>query len=201
MGWFNNDKKGEKKGSKKDNSDDLKIPELPKLPELPGQKNQSMAPPSLNQLPSYPSNSLGDKFSQNTIKEAVTGKREVDNGGYAEDSEEDLMMQMPPKTRPMDFEEEMIIPKRKRPVPSGFEEAAHKVKKAEPIFIRLDKFESTVKTFEKAKEQLKEIDEMLRDLKKIKEEEEAELELWEKEMQTIRNKITKVDKDLFSMLE
>ena len=39
---------------------------------------------------------------------------------------------------------------------------------------------------------------MLKNIRKIKEEEEAELEMWEKEMQLIKNQIEKVDKDIFS---
>ena len=42
---------------------------------------------------------------------------------------------------------------------------------------------------------------MLRDIKTIKEEEEKELEGWEKEIQTIKEQIEKVDKDIFSKIE
>lgn len=73
------------------------LPELPKLPEFPGEENI----PTVHQLPSFPNNSLGDKFSQNTIKEAVSGRKE-DFGEYADEFESPIemeMMQKPQRTK------------------------------------------------------------------------------------------------------
>ena len=54
------------------------LPRLPRLPDLP-----DMGPPDvsdflgmpIHQLPSFPSNSLGTKFSRDTIKDAVSGEK------------------------------------------------------------------------------------------------------------------------------
>src|SRR3989344_2945332 len=71
MGLFGRD-------SKKD--DVPKLPELPRLPELPelpsfreGMENEAISP-----LPSFPKNSVGEKLSQNTIKDAMAGEKEED---------------------------------------------------------------------------------------------------------------------------
>src|SRR3989338_7379344 len=66
MGWF----------SKKEASIPQKevvpsLPKLPELPELPDLEDDLEEP--IHQLPAYPTTSFGQKFSQNTIKEAVAG--------------------------------------------------------------------------------------------------------------------------------
>jgi hypothetical protein len=66
MGWF----------SKKEAGTPIKevppsLPKLPELPELPDIDDDLEEP--IHQLPTYPTTSFGQKFSQNTIKEAVTG--------------------------------------------------------------------------------------------------------------------------------
>lgn len=186
MGWFDKDKKEEKVPE---------LPELPKLPELPDfEDDDTPLRQPINQLPSYPSNTLGDKFSQNTIKEAVTGKKEVmeDN---ADDQEEHFVMPQPPKKMQSHRIQTKPIAKQ---VPQEFEQAAQIVKQAEPIFIRIDKFEESLKTFEKAKGQVAEIEGMLKDIKTIKDEEEKELEYWEKQMKKIKEQIERVDQDIFS---
>jgi len=211
MGWFN--KQQTKEFS--DMPDLPELPELPSLPELPNMQKKDIShlpepPRAPNKLPSFPNNTLGEKFSQNIIKEAVSGKKEV-KGFETEDFDEDEempMMQKPRKilTREIDEDDEEIhtIPSRfqtHEKIPMQFREAAKMVKKNEPIFIRLDKFEESLKIFEKTKEQINDMESLLKDIKKIKDEEEKELEFWEKEMLTIKDRIAKVDKDLFSMLE
>jgi len=71
MGWFNKkDKEEEKSGFNKDYPSQLpKLPELPELPEL--KENREEAP---HKLPSIPNSSFGKKFSQESIKDAISGK-------------------------------------------------------------------------------------------------------------------------------
>lgn len=74
MGWFNKKDKDEKK-DKNPGQDIPELPKLPDLPELPRIKEKNKEP--IHQLPSFPNSSLGQKFSQNTIKQAISGpKRE-----------------------------------------------------------------------------------------------------------------------------
>ena len=168
------------------------IPQVPKLPELPRLDGLPKIPQrkTLSKLPSYPLSPLGKKFSQNTIKEAITGKKIGDEGFDENDfaHEDDEQMIQKPSINPLgiDFDED---------------ESEEITTKDEPVFIRIDKFEESLKTFEKTKKQISDIGEVLKDIKKIKEEEEKELQQWEKEILSIKKKIEKIDKDIFSKIQ
>ena len=157
-----------------------KLPKLPALPRLPGLEEKDLFSQKPGKLPSYPSNSLGEKFSQDTIKEAVTGEKEE---GFGEDEFAPL-------------EEERRIPRPLiEPLSREFGQEEHGT---EPIFIRIDKFEESLATFEKMKKQISQIENVLGDIKKIKDDEDRELENWEKEIQSVKKQIEKIDKDIFS---
>ena len=192
MGWF------KKKKEKKKEEEIPSLPELPKLPELPQSKIKNKEP--VHQLPSFPVDSLGEKFSQNTIKEAISGKKE-DESAFDKKEESQMFQRHPQKiigglSSPAS---KKIPPERK--IPREFKEAARKVKEAEPIFIRIDKFEDGLKIFEKIKKQISEIESMLKEIKETKEKEESELEMWENEIKTAKDEIEKVDNNLFSKIE
>ncbi len=188
MGLFGkNKKKGEIKKKIPEPQKIQKLPELPDLPDFEESKDERQ----LSQLPSFPNNSLGEKFSQDVIKGAVTGKKEEEAFGADEfDLEKEQMMQQPL---------EKLGLRETEPIPPTFREAARRIK--EPIFIRIDKFEEGLHAFEKAKQQINEIEKMLRDVKNLKEEEEKELNLWEKEVQKTKQEIEKIDQDIFSKVE
>jgi len=186
MGWFTKTEEKNKTG--------LSIPEFPRLPELPEMPRleEFEEQEKLPQLPSFPSNRFGEKFSQNAIKEAVTGRKEVSEE-EANEFEEERMMPKPPKDMPMvrDIEE----------VPRGFRDAARLVRNVEPVFIRIDKFEQSLEVFGKAKKKIMDIEKMLNDVKRLKDKETEELNNWEKEIQTTKEQIERVDKELFSKIE
>lgn len=173
------------------------LPKLPELPRMPGveplisqgfPKVKDYTQGSLNNLPSFPNNSLGTKFSQNTIKQAVEGdNKENDFNHYEDDEEEnDQHIQKPiRKSRVQEYDEHLPITQIRK----------------EPVFIRLDKFEETIKIFEAAKHQISQIESMLTNIKKRKEEEENALESWEKNIQKIKMQIEKIDKEVFSKVE
>jgi len=176
-----------------------KMPELPELPELPEfSEREDFSGEEIPQLPSFPNGSLGNKFSQDTIKEAVTGKKEVkgvEADEFAEEREEfakerDRMRGM---RRPLvreDEKEEEFSPK-----------IEQKMTETEPIFVRIDRFEDGSKEFEEVKEKITEIEKMLIDIEKIKEKEKKDLEFWEEEIFNIKEKIERVDKNIFSRLK
>ncbi|MCK5624475.1 hypothetical protein KAI04_01385 [Candidatus Pacearchaeota archaeon] len=184
MGLFKKEKKSVEK------KEIPQLPELPKLPELAKIEEKGLYSQSVNQLPKFPNNSFGEKFSQNTIKEAVAGDKEGEEDFDADDFADNMQMMQKPLKKQFT---QKISP--------GFQEASTKTKKAEPVFIRLDKFEESLNLFKKAKKQISEIETMLNNIKKLKEQEEKELEFWEKEMQSIKTQIEKVDKDIFSKIE
>jgi hypothetical protein len=182
MGWFNKNKKEDKK------EEIQKLPELPKLPELSSINEKIKNSQEIHQLPSFPNNSFGEKFSQNSIKNAVTGEKEERDILEEEDFE---------KETSKGYLKKSLI----KEIPEEFENAAKIVKKNEPVFIRIDKFEESLHTFEKTKKQIYEIEKMLKDIKKIKDDEEKELEFWENEIISIKKQIEKVDRDIFSRVE
>lgn len=179
------------------------LPELPELPPLPSLTETRLNKYESNRLPQFPINSLGEKISQDTIKDAISGKKEDDTGAEADefDSDEEFqMMQEPlktPSTIEMDYEESPIT----NEIPTEFREAAERVRKTEPVFIRLDKFHESMLIFQNARKKISEISNLMGDIKKLKEQEEKELEIWEQEIKSINNEIEKINKEIFSKVE
>jgi len=196
MGWF----------SKKE--DEEKIPSLPELPKLPefSMIKDDEEERKIHQLPSFPNSSIGQKFSQNTIKEAVTGGKEEKR---VREINKIMAREIPTIPQPFEInaKPEIRFPFKKdlerntQEIPEEFEEAARTIKKAEPVFIRIDKFEDSLNSFNKIKKQIWEIEKMLGEIKKIKEKEEGELEAWEKELKIIKGQIEKIDKNMFSKVQ
>jgi len=184
MGLFGTSKKEE---SKKEMMPQL--PSLPRLPDFPGPEEEMM---QIHELPSLPSSYLGTKFSQNTIKDAVTGEEEVD--GYADDfaDDESRMMQEPlrrPRTTEMGF-----------PRYSQSSRGMEREPAQGPVFIRLDRFEEAMAVFGTIKRKISEIESALEEIKRVREKEENELVSWESEIKSMKNQIEKVDRDIFSKL-
>lgn len=192
MGWFKKKESGVKDNRKMPN-DIPSLPELPRLPEISDKKRREEKIP---QLPSFPNNSLGKKFSQDSIKEAVTGGKEVMEDLDIEyiaprGKEIRTMSSSPSKEMKTDYKKErMTLPHNQL-----------RELKQEPVFIRIDKFEESLKIFEDIKNQIAEIDKMLRQTKTLKDEEEKELAAWEQNMREIKSQIEKIDQDIFSKIE
>lgn len=183
MGLFNKKKKEKKRVEIES------LPDLPRLPEFP--KLDDEEPIKLHQLPSFPSNSFGTKFSQDTIKEAVAGKKE----GFEADADEfldedEIRMMQEPLKKPLTEEVGDRISER-------FE---RKRSVAEPVFIRIDRFEEALKVFGQTKRKISEIERILEDIKRIKEKEDKELQSWENEVRSMRGQIEKIDRDIFSKI-
>jgi hypothetical protein len=221
MGWFN---KKEEAGKKMMPANS--VSELPRLPELPPLRPKTGD--NLPKLPSMPSSSFGEKFSQNTIKDAVSRKTNVQ---YPEEKEgrraieaDDFggknfqMMQRPsgtnarkfsfPKTEEieepeMDFEsfEEPEYEEPKYEEPAYEEESFSSSRKQEPVFIRIDKFEEAMRVFEKTKKEVADIEKILKEINTNREEEEKVIQSWQDDVLKIKDQIEKVDRDIFSKIE
>ena len=203
-----------KKNKKEESSYPSGLPELPKLPELPpaGPKpNQGMMPKP-NALPRFPSSPTGNRFSQNTIKDAVSGEKRGDvvdefekeiqkmprfpdksmakapRAPMMEEHEEEDEEDMPP--RPSQNPEMIITPRTSR--------VSSVSQREEPVFIRLDKFEESLDTFEKIKKQLSGAEKLLNEIKDVKEREDKELADWQSKLEAMKNQIEKIDRDIFS---
>ena len=194
MGWFG--KKEEKGGGI---SSMPSLPELPKLPELPSlSRSPSFERVSLPNLPSYPNSSLGKKFSQNAIKDAVSGEEEDDfEEDEAEDfSDEDEIM---PKS-PQGFVKRNTLPEEEYTSRGSLVNSFKRGGKMEPVFIRIDKYEDALNMFDDARKKIVEMEDLLKHIKKIKEDEYRELKDWETEIQKIKDDFEKVNRDIFSKI-
>lgn len=187
-----------KKKGKNEEEEIPKLPELPQLPDLPDFSESEKKDFDLNkipeeeplpQLPSFPNGSLGNKFSQDTIKEAITGRKEEEV--EADESAEKL----PTMQRPLVREETKEMRK------ENYFPQKMRTKEAEPIFIRIDRFEEGSQTFEEVRTKIAEIEEMFNEVKKIKEKEEQELLSWEDEIKQIKAKIENIDNNIFSQIK
>ncbi len=161
------------------------LPELPRLPELPEFPEAEENSEEIPRLPSFPNDSLGDKFSQDTIKEVVAGRKRVEEVGADEFAEGEMRTMQ----RPLAGE------------PRRSFSPYQKTKEAEPIFIRIDKFEEGSQTFNEVKKKVSEIERAFEDISKVKEEEEKELQSWEEEIRKIKEKLEKIDDNIFSKIE
>lgn len=168
------------------------FPKLPKLPELPRLGDEEK---QIHKLPSFPPNSLGTKFSHNTIKDAVAGEGEDEL--LADDflDEDEMRMMQEPARKPLTEEIGGETPSRLKKLGFGGEKSI-----TEPIFIRIDRFEEALKIFNEMKKKILGIDRVLEDIRKVKEKEESELKTWENEISYIKEQIEKVDKDIFSKI-
>ena len=179
---------------KKEKKEDSGIPSLPQLPKLPNLPEMEGGIPK---HPSFPMNSIGKRFSQDSIKEAVSEER-GGSGLYADEfpDEGTRMMQNQargPLTEEIEEEPEMPVQKKQATMDKGVFR-----QEAEPVFVRIDKFEDALKTFEAVKSQINEIERMLADTRKLKEKETAELNSWEDELKRMRSEIEKIGMDIFS---
>ena len=181
---------------KKEKKSEEEIPALPRLPRLPNLPE--MEERSISSLPSFPSSSIGRKFSQNSIKDAVSGEKS-DEDFYADEfPDSEMRMMREPLRKPLteEVEEEIDEEFPESPVKSGgtFRQ------EAEPVFVRIDKFEEGLRTFEVIKSQISDIERILAETKRIKEKEEVELRSWENELKRMKGEIEKISKDIFSKI-
>jgi len=156
-----------------------RLPELPKLPEFDYQEDYNSS--KLSSLPSLPNISFTDKFSQYSIKDAVTGKKE------GEEEADDLAIQNEMQMMQKPLKEKDFYLKEAKP--------------SEPLFIRIDKFEEGSHSFEEIKKQIFEVEKFFNDLKKVKEEEEIEIQSFENEIKQIKEKLENIDKNIFSKID
>lgn len=210
---------------KKEESGENLSHKLPSLPALPGhsefpeipQNNQTPGDllnlknedDEIHQLPSFPTNSIGEKFSQDTIKTAV-GEEEFNNFDYEND--ENMPKMIPekvnePMLKSMPHLEDEEIEKINKNEAEKIEiekklNAEYKtINKNEPVFIRIDKFEESLHVFKIAKKKISEIEDLLKETKEIKQKEEKELMEWENKILKLKDQIEKVNEDIFSKIE
>lgn len=176
-----------KKKEKKEEEAIPRLPDIPTLPELPEFRDtDDYSNEKLAQLPSFPNSFAGNKFSQHSIKDAVTGKEEVEEEADDFAMRDDRQMMQKPPIKEEDFYS--------RPMKL-------KEKSTEPLFIRIDKFEDGSKAFEEVKKQVSEIEKLFNDLKRVKESEDSEIKSFENQIKQIKDKLENIDRNIFSKIE
>ena len=190
--------------NKTDFASEKRLPELPKLPALPRPDNEDDFKSPAPKLPKFPDSYFGEKFSQNNIKEAVTGKKEDEVFADEFDSEDEFQTMHEPQIKEIsdDFSRynKKIV---KETVEREEREEFFRGKKTEksPVFIRIDRFEEGRDSLEKIKKQISEIEKILGNIKGVKEAERKELETWEREIQAAKQQVEKINNGLFSRIE
>lgn len=214
MGWFS---KKKQQGRTQEYEEDEELPQLPELPDLPQLPELPETDIEQNEIPQLPQMNYNDQIQRDVPQKRVGDFRSLLSNKFAheadEDSDEMQMMQKPlksiPQIRPLPKLKEIELPKIKEvsreeeipEIPLEFKEAAKRVKSSEPVFIRIDKFQKALEILEETKDQIIGMRKNLVDIKQIKDEEEAELNLWESEINKLKAKVDKIDTDLFSKVD
>jgi len=102
--------------------------------------------------------------------------------------------EVPMRTR----EEIPMRPKIIRPTISMPEERMIN-REEKPLFIKVDKYRDALNTVDKIKAKLNEADKILMDLTRINNEENREIDNWRGSIDSIRNKLLSLDKELFEI--
>jgi len=106
--------------------------------------------------------------------------------------------EIPPFSMPQMQAEPM---KQQRPFTFDISEGRGISKLKEPIFVKIDKFRDALSNLELIKKKLQESSELLEKIKEIRSSEEEELEKWSQEINVIKEKVSQIDKKLFSEIE
>ena len=142
-------------------------------------------------LPSFPDSPFQKGFAQSAIKDAV----------------EDNNLPSVPKSKSLP---EIPGPPhhehREMPLPSITDNQLEEQKEFHEhhhsdVFIKIDKFKSAKKSLETTKEKLSEVEEIMKKLRETTTREEAHLNSWEKELDTVRNKVREISENIFEKVE
>ena len=174
-----------------DKKDENKLPDLPplipapgELPPLPaGPTNEMPELPERHPLPSFPDSAAKKGFAQATIKEAVKEEKPEENTVEMEEWH--------PSVPPIEKPTEAIRPSTLAPT----------VSKEANVFVNISRFHSAKRALETTKDKLEDIDKLLKRIREIKMREEQELSSWEKELTTIKARITEVTENIFEKMD
>ena len=66
-----------------------------------------------------------------------------------------------------------------------------------PLFVKVEKYKEVMNTIEELKEKLRDTGAILNELNRIKDEEEHEINSWQKDLEEIKEKLMTIDQSLF----
>jgi len=70
-----------------------------------------------------------------------------------------------------------------------------------PIFVKIDKFKDSIEHLSRIRESLRSASSILQKIKEIRQQEDHELHSWERDLESIKEKLENIDKKLFSDTE
>ena len=165
-------------------SDSNSLPKLPKLPKLP--EFPKLSEYQNHSLPKFPPSEIGEKLSREAIKNSISNS-------------------IIPELELEELEEPPELPLKSRVASTGQEEKTSKLKPIQPakkhVFVKISNFKAAIKQFNDIKEKIVEIEGLLGEINNIKKREEFELEEWKQEINSIKEKMNKINENLFSKIE
>lgn len=186
-------KKEEKKGA---------LPELPPLdfnmkkPEIQSLKTLPSLPEETEEktkLPAFPESPAHDKFSQVVIKEAIRGPEPKPMIREETESQEWT------PTFPEERQKEPRMQFQRIPRQEVRIEAPPREEKKD-IFVKIDKFRAAKKSMELISKNLIEMEDLIRKIRDTKMREEQEFTNWERDINSIKERIANVREDIFERL-
>ncbi len=164
-----------KKEAPKQEEKRFELPELPSLPEMREIK-EAIVPQTAPQLPSL-------------APPSVFTRRATEEIGLPDIRTQPSVVQEaePAYSYPQEARED--APEGRRPI-----------KLKEPIFVKIDRFKDALNNFEAIKKKLAEIENLLKRVKETRSREQEEMDMWEKEIMTIKDRVSSIDDKLFSKL-
>jgi len=228
MGFFSRNKNNSDQKQADDNLSNNQPPKLPDLPALPmpsfSRSEEKFSESYPSSLPSIPNSAIGNRISQESVKEAV-----IDQGIIPEikskklpSNQEIFIKKNSPRIKEMSQKnmgemqrsmsvQDLNLSENMPDLSNPRYQFSHdqsdfsmnrmvRERSSEPLYIKLDKFENALSTFNEIKLKVSEIDSLLRNIREIKMREEKELNEWEREIETIKAKLENIDRDLFKSL-
>ncbi len=155
----------------------FELPELPPLPEIREIK-EAIAPP------------MGASALPSLTPQSFTGRATEEIGLPEIRTQASVIQEVTP-------EPSYSYPQEAR---AEFLEEKRPIKLKEPIFVKIDKFKDALNNFEAIKKKLTEIEALLKKVKETRSREQEELDMWEREIMTIKDRVASIDGKLFSKL-
>lgn len=155
--------------SRKKTEDNKILPSLPEFPKLPGE-NLPFYDEQLHENKDFQSSPSKSDFSKSPATPDFFEKKVI-----SPRFDKDEFDELTPRRSPLTLEK----------------------KDDKPVFVKIDKYRESMKTLDSIKSKIEEADELLKNLTKLRQDEERELEDWQNTLNEVRQKLLKIDKDLF----
>lgn len=186
--------------------------ELPEMPMsgAPSMRDyqRTMLPPiesesedSIHGLPSFPDSLMNKGFSQSMIKSAVEDEDkalpELPEWNQAEEQKPSRAMELnewSPKSMPKPLPR---MSEDLRSAPMQMSMPMSQADNKRPLFIKLEKFKEARDSLIKISEKLGQMDELLKMIKDLKNKEDEEITNWEKDIESIKARISFINKEIF----